>query len=74
MLGEELRNARTKAKMTQEELSFVAGIDRTYISQLEHNHKSPTVDVLFRICDALGVSPSKLLANVERRRADSNMK
>jgi transcriptional regulator with XRE-family HTH domain len=44
--------------MTQEELSFAAGIDRSYISQLERNMKSPTVDVLFRICDALKIAAS----------------
>jgi transcriptional regulator with XRE-family HTH domain len=65
MLGDELRKARNSARLTQEQLSFAAKIDRTYISQLENNKKSPTVDVLLRICDALGVSASDLLAEVE---------
>jgi hypothetical protein len=34
--------------------TFEAGIDRTYVSHLENGHKSPTVDVLFRICPVLG--------------------
>jgi transcriptional regulator with XRE-family HTH domain len=68
MLGEELRRAREKAKMTQERLAFAANIDRSYISLLENNHKSPTVDVLFRLCDALGTAPSVLLARVEKTR------
>ena len=65
MIGEELRKAREDARMTQEQLSFAAEIDRTYISQLEHNKKSPTVDVLFRLCKALGVSASEFIARVE---------
>ncbi len=68
MLGHELRKAREEADLTQEQLSYSAGIDRTYISQLENNRKSPTVDVLFRLCDALGVSASGLLARVEATR------
>jgi len=68
MLGDELRKARDDANLTQEQLSFAAHIDRTYISQLENNKKSPTVDVLFRLCDALGVSASGLLARVESGR------
>ena len=68
MLGDELRKARQEANITQEELSFAAQIDRTYVSQLERNLKSPTVDVLFRICDALEVSASELIARVERNR------
>lgn len=53
--------------MTQEELAFKAGLDRTYISQLENEKKSPTVAVLFRICDALGIAASKVLARVEAK-------
>ena len=66
MLGDELKKAREEAKMTQEQLSFDAKIDRTYVSMLEHNKKSPTVEVLFWICDALGVSASVLIARVEQ--------
>lgn len=66
MLGDELRKARDDAKMTQEELSFAAEIDRTYVSMLENNKKSPTVDVLLRICKALGVSASDVIARVEQ--------
>jgi transcriptional regulator with XRE-family HTH domain len=66
MLGDELRNARTAAGLTQEALSFAARIDRTYISQLENNKKSPTIDVLMRLCEAIGVPASTLIARVER--------
>ena len=68
MFGEELRKARQDAGLTQEKLSFEAGLDRTYISHLENNHKSPTLDVLFRLSDALGISASELVARVEQDR------
>jgi transcriptional regulator with XRE-family HTH domain len=68
-LGEELRAARTRADLTQEQLAFSAGLDRAYVSQLENDHKSPTVDTLFRLCRALGTSASALLARVEREQA-----
>lgn len=68
MLGDELTRAREAAGMTQEGLAHKAGVDRTYISQLENNHKSPTVDMLLRICDALEVSASGILARVEKTR------
>jgi transcriptional regulator with XRE-family HTH domain len=55
--------------MTQEKLSFEAGLHRTYISQLERDIKSPTLDVLFRICDALGISPAGLISKVEKKRS-----
>lgn len=56
------------ANLTQEQLSFAAEIDRSYISLLEHDKKSPTVDMLFRLCDTLGISASGLLARVEAGR------
>jgi transcriptional regulator with XRE-family HTH domain len=68
MLGDELKKSREAAKMTQEKLSFAAGVDRSYISLLENGKKSPTVDLLFRICDALGITASSLLARVEATR------
>lgn len=68
MLGEELYNARINAGMTQEKLAHEAEVDRSYISQLENNKWSPTVDVLFRLCDALGINVSELMARVEATR------
>lgn len=66
MLGDELRKARDTAALSQEQLAFDAGLDRTYISHLENNKKSPTVDTLFKICRALKVPASEILARVER--------
>jgi transcriptional regulator with XRE-family HTH domain len=66
LLGEAIRRARKAAGISQEELAFEAQIDRTYVSQLENGHKSPTVDVLFRICPILGMAASELIAQVER--------
>jgi transcriptional regulator with XRE-family HTH domain len=68
MLGDELRKARSAAGLTQEQLGFEAELDRTYISQLERNLKSPTVDVLFRLCDAMGIPASELISRVETGR------
>ncbi len=68
MLGEELRKARVGAGLTQEQLSFRAGLSRPYISLLERDLKSPTLDTLFLLGNALGVSISALVRRVERAR------
>jgi transcriptional regulator with XRE-family HTH domain len=70
MFGEVLREARETAGITQERLAFDAELDRTYISQLENDKKSPTLDVVFRICRALGVKASELIAQVETRQGE----
>ena len=51
--------------MTQEGLALDAAVDRSYISQLERDKKSPTLDMLLRLCRALGVKASELVARVE---------
>jgi transcriptional regulator with XRE-family HTH domain len=53
--------------MTQEQLAVAAKVDRGYISELENDHQSPTVDMLYRLCGPLGVLPSVLLACAEVR-------
>ena len=68
MLGEELKRARQKAGKTQEQLSHDSGVSRQYISFLGHDMKSPSVETLFRLCDAMGVSAATLIRRVERDR------
>ncbi len=68
MLGLELRKSREAAGLTQEKLAFLAEVDRTYISMLENNKKSPTVDMLFRLCEVLKTPASRIIARVEKSR------
>jgi transcriptional regulator with XRE-family HTH domain len=65
MLGDELRNCREAAGLSQERLADKAGIDRTYVSILERDRQSPTVDMLIRVCRAMDVRASDLLARIE---------
>ena len=66
MLGEEIRKARVKAGLTQEKLAFKAGVSRQYVSLLELNAKSPTVDMLIRLCRAMDASAGKIIARMEK--------
>lgn len=66
MVGSVLQKMRLNAGMTQEELASKAKVDRTYISMLEHNKKSPTLDMLFRLCQAMGIKASVVIARVEK--------
>lgn len=72
MFGEELKKARKESGLTQEELAARAGLHYTYISHLETNKKSPTLDSLFRICKALGITAASLIDRVEKHQADQN--
>ena len=66
MLGDELRRARRSAGLTQEQLAAKADISREYVSQLERDRQSPTVDMLLRICRILETSAARIIASVEK--------
>lgn len=67
MLGEELRQRRLAAGLSQEQLADKAGIDRTYVSLLERDERIPTVNVLIGVCRAMGVRASDVIARIEDR-------
>jgi transcriptional regulator with XRE-family HTH domain len=56
-----VRVKRKAAGLSQEELAYEAGIDRTYVSQVERGLRNLTISVLARIAKALKTSPDKLL-------------
>jgi transcriptional regulator with XRE-family HTH domain len=66
VLGKELRKARINAGLTQEELAFKADVSRNYVSLLELDQKSPTVQTLLRVCKALGVRASSVIVKIEK--------
>lgn len=66
-IGEVLRAKREKLGISQEGLAERAGVDRTYISILERGLKSPTVETLERICDALGTLPERVIEEARRK-------
>jgi transcriptional regulator with XRE-family HTH domain len=65
VIGDELRKARIAAGLSQEALGFKAKFSRNYVSMVELNHNSPTLDTLIRMCHALGVSASVLVGQHE---------
>ena len=71
-VGAELRACRRKKQVSQEQLAFDGGVHRTYVSLIERGVKSPTLGVLFRLCHALDVSPSRFVRNVQLRTAKEN--
>mgnify|MGYP001098346783 CR=1 FL=1 len=53
--------------MSQEELAFNSGLDRTYISLLERGKRKPKINTLFSLATALSVSPSQLIKELEKQ-------
>ncbi len=66
-VGQELYFWRNKKGLSQEKLGFEANLHRTYISIIERGLKSPTINTLVRLCNALEITPDKFLKNVMQR-------
>jgi len=67
LVGDILRQERERAGMTQEDLAAAAGLHRTTISLLERGIKSPTLQTLFRVCDALSIDASTVVRRVTKQ-------
>ena len=61
IFGRNVRRIRQQKKLTQEKLAFEAEIDLTYVGGIERGKRNPSLLVMARIADALGVHLTKLL-------------
>lgn len=53
-LAAEVKALRAKSGLSQEDLALLAGVDRTYVSQLERGIANPSLAILCRLADAMG--------------------
>ena len=60
-LGKNLRQLRQDKGWSQEEFAHLAGIHRTYISDLERGARNPTIKIVEQLANALGVRAGMLL-------------
>ncbi len=72
--GDALRQLRTRRGLSQEDLGFKSGYHRTYISLLERGLKSPSLQTVFRLADALGAKPAELVGSVQTMLSSSRGK
>lgn len=66
ILARNLRLARARVGVSQEELAAKAGIDRTYVSGIERGVRNPTVAIVARLAAELDTTASALLAQTDR--------
>lgn len=64
--GIALRRARLAAKLTQEQLGVLVGVDRTYINKIELGRVyRPEDETIEKLATALDMTVDQLLENVE---------
>lgn len=51
--------------MTQEDLAQKAALTREYVSLLERDKRTPTIEVFIRLVRAVGLSPAEVIAQID---------
>jgi HTH-type transcriptional regulator, competence development regulator len=60
-IGEQLRNARTRRLLTQDELAAKAGVSQSTIANIERNNAEPQFRTIRKLARALDVEPTELV-------------
>lgn len=66
-VGKTIRVLRKEKGLSQDVLSGLAGIARTHLTMIENGSKQANFETLWRLATALGMRPSELVAQIERR-------
>lgn len=53
-----LKEIRTKKKMSRKKLAELSNISEAYLSMIENGKRTPTVEVINNIANALGCKPN----------------
>lgn len=65
-LGNNIKRFRLEKGFSQENLALRAGIHPAYLGRLERGEKCPTLDTVFKICDALSVPVADIITFYEK--------
>ncbi|TAL18577.1 XRE family transcriptional regulator [bacterium] len=64
--GKTLRELRKARNLSQEEVAFESGLDRSFISLLECGHQQPSLVTIIQLAKTFRVSAAQLIADVEK--------
>ena len=67
VFGRELKKLRQQKHLTQEQLAERADLSVPYISHLERGSKKPSMAVLVRLAESLGVTVDRLLSGNQEK-------
>ncbi|MCH7472322.1 helix-turn-helix transcriptional regulator [bacterium] len=60
-----VKSRRKELNLTQEDLSDLCGLHRTYISEVERGRRNPALVNIAKLAKALGMTASELLEGVK---------
>lgn len=71
--GEAIHNLRIELGVSQVTLSERSGLDRSYLGLLERGKRGASIESLWRISAALGISLSQLVTRIESLAGDARV-
>lgn len=66
IIGQTVKKLRRQKKWSQEYLSFMSGLDRTYIGGLERGERNATIGTLTTISKALNITLFQLVEEASK--------
>lgn len=67
-IGQRIKKRRKEIWLTQRRLAELANLDSVVITMVELGVREPLISTLLKICEALRISPNKILYGKERIR------
>lgn len=64
-IGAAIRKARLAAGYSQDDLAYLVGMYRVYISRLENGRAVPRIEQVMRIATALGIETWQIIRDAE---------
>ena len=52
--------------LSQEKFAYKVGMDRTYVGGIERGERNPSLRNIWKLAEALNITPSDLLADAQR--------
>ncbi|TRD03778.1 helix-turn-helix transcriptional regulator [Mesorhizobium sp. WSM4303] len=71
LVGENFARLRAASGLTQEQVAERANLTQQYLSDLERGKRNPTIETLYAIASALGVSHLDLVTPAEQKGSSS---
>jgi transcriptional regulator with XRE-family HTH domain len=70
--GQAVRNRRQTLGLSQEELAWRGGLNRSYVTDIERGARNPSLKTIARLAEALQMPLYALLREAEQKLPESN--
>jgi transcriptional regulator with XRE-family HTH domain len=65
VFGQVVRKLRVERNLSQEKLSELSGLDRSYVSEIERGKKTASIRTVIKLSEGLNILPHKLFSIIE---------